>query len=156
MAISFVHRSDNPFSILLSTYSQNQAALAKKQATQLVQIAIGRRSLSDTVLILLIAYVSITVRNLSGDAGTGIAICQPLRRLAMNSSKCDELSNSQVPTEEIARRAYELWEARGCPAGDGTQDWDAAVAELTSRDNGSSGGLRHWWDRLRRSIVDRG
>lgn len=58
---------------------------------------------------------------------------------------------SQVSTEEIARRAYEIWESRGRPAGDGTQDWDAAVAELTER----RGGLRHWWERLRRSIAGR-
>jgi hypothetical protein len=61
---------------------------------------------------------------------------------------------NQVSTEEIARRAYELWEARGRPSGDGSEDWDAAVAELTSRRNGS-GGLRHWWERMRRSIVGR-
>jgi hypothetical protein len=62
---------------------------------------------------------------------------------------------NQVSTEEIARRAYELWEARGRPSGDGSEDWDAAVAELTSRHNGGSGGLRHWWERMRRSIVGR-
>ena len=44
----------------------------------------------------------------------------------------------EVSTEEIARRAYELWEARGRPAGDGSEDWDAAVAELTSRRNGTA------------------
>lgn len=59
---------------------------------------------------------------------------------------------SQVSTEEIARRAYEIWESRGRPVGDGTQDWDAAVAELTSQ---RRGGLRHWWERLRRSIAGR-
>lgn len=26
---------------------------------------------------------------------------------------------TDLPTEEIARRAYEIWEARGRPAGDG-------------------------------------
>ena len=59
-----------------------------------------------------------------------------------------------VPHEEVARRAYEIWEARGRPAGDGSQDWNAALAELTSS-NGRAGGLRHWWERLRRSIVGR-
>jgi hypothetical protein len=73
------------------------------------------------------------------------------RRFAMGRSQCE------VPTEEIARRAYELWEARGRPPGDGTEDWEAAVAELTSqcRRNGSAGGLWNWWDRMRRSIVGR-
>ncbi len=62
---------------------------------------------------------------------------------------------NQVPTEEIARRAYELWEARGRPQSDGSEDWDAALAELTFRRSSSVGGLRHWWERMRRSIVGR-
>ncbi len=61
--------------------------------------------------------------------------------------------HSEVSTEEIARRAYEIWEARGRPFGDGSEDWNAAVAELASRRNGSAGRLRHWWERMRRSIV---
>ena len=64
------------------------------------------------------------------------------------------VSGPAVPQAEIARRAYEIWESRGRPAGDGSQDWDAALAELSSRSNGS-GGIRHWWERLRRSIVGR-
>jgi Protein of unknown function (DUF2934) len=66
------------------------------------------------------------------------------RRLAMGRTECE------VRQEEIARRAYEIWEARGRPTGDGSEDWDAAVAELTSR---RGVGLRHWWERMRRSIV---
>jgi hypothetical protein len=62
------------------------------------------------------------------------------------------LTQPAVSEEEIARRAYEIWESRGRPEGDGSQDWDAAVAELCSRHNG---GIRHWWERLRRSIVGR-
>jgi hypothetical protein len=59
--------------------------------------------------------------------------------------------------EEIARRAYELWQARGCPPGDGTEDWERAVAELTSghRRNGSIGGLADWLARLRKKITGR-
>ena len=38
-----------------------------------------------------------------------------------------------VSEDAIAQRAYELWCERGCPdGGDGRQDWDAAVAELTA------------------------
>jgi len=59
----------------------------------------------------------------------------------------------EVSTEEIARRAYEIWEARGRPSGDGSEDWDAALAELTSRRG--TGGFWHWWERMRRSIVGR-
>ncbi len=41
---------------------------------------------------------------------------------------------SPVPNEPtrdmIARRAYEIWESRGCPAGSGVEDWLIAEAEL--------------------------
>lgn len=62
------------------------------------------------------------------------------------------IANPAVSHEEISRRAYEIWESRGRPEGDGSQDWDAALAELTRR---RSGGIRHWWERLRRSIAGR-
>jgi hypothetical protein len=59
----------------------------------------------------------------------------------------------EVTHEEIARRAYELWQARGCPAGDGNADWDAAVAELTSERRNGSGGLVAWLRRMRESLA---
>jgi hypothetical protein len=68
------------------------------------------------------------------------------------------VTHQHVPQEEIARRAYELWETRGCPPGDGTEDWERAVAELTSgcgRRNGSIGGLADWLARLRKTITGR-
>ena len=60
----------------------------------------------------------------------------------------------EVSTEAIARRAYELWQERGCPPGDGVADWQAAEAELRTP-NGShrtadERGLLNWWRRLRR------
>jgi len=63
----------------------------------------------------------------------------------------------EVPQEAIARRAYELWEARGCPSGDGTEDWERAVAELTSGNhrNGSAGGLLDWLARISKKITGR-
>lgn len=73
----------------------------------------------------------------------------------MGSTECASPMEHHLPHDEIARRAYEIWQARGCPPGDGSADWDAAVAELSRRQNGSSGGLRHWWERMRRSIVGR-
>jgi len=58
-----------------------------------------------------------------------------------------------VPEEEIARRAYELWEARGCPPGDGGDDWQTARAELIatriSRNGPEGRGLLSWWRRVR-------
>jgi hypothetical protein len=35
--------------------------------------------------------------------------------------------------EEIAARAYELWQARGCPEGSPQEDWFRATEELRSR-----------------------
>jgi hypothetical protein len=57
-----------------------------------------------------------------------------------------------VSQEEIARRAYELWQSRGCPPGDGSQDWQAAEAELIerrfSRDSAAGRGFASWWRRV--------
>jgi hypothetical protein len=38
---------------------------------------------------------------------------------------------TRLPSEQaIAERAYGRWQARGCPGGDGREDWFAAQAEL--------------------------
>lgn len=65
-----------------------------------------------------------------------------------------QTAEQDVSNEEIARRAYELWQSRGCPPGDGSQDWQAAEAELrAAKQNGS--GLWSWWCRLRNRITGR-
>ncbi|HEU5115858.1 MAG TPA: DUF2934 domain-containing protein [Isosphaeraceae bacterium] len=44
------------------------------------------------------------------------------------------LGNRSAPTQhEIARRAYELWEAAGRPEGDGLGDWFEAERQLAAR-----------------------
>lgn len=67
------------------------------------------------------------------------------------STQCD------VPQDEIARRAYEIWQNRGCPAGDGSQDWRAAEAELAAARNGRNGStryrLRSLWGRMRQKVA---
>jgi hypothetical protein len=35
-----------------------------------------------------------------------------------------------ISDEAIAKRAYEIWEARGRPQGDGTDDWQLAKKQL--------------------------
>lgn len=35
--------------------------------------------------------------------------------------------------EVVARRAYQIWQRHGCPAGTAFQDWLAAETELRSR-----------------------
>jgi hypothetical protein len=62
-------------------------------------------------------------------------------------------AESIVSEEEIARRAYERWQERGCPPGDGSEDWIAAERELVAKRfdrNGSTGrGILNWWRRVR-------
>jgi hypothetical protein len=69
----------------------------------------------------------------------------------MPTTQCD------VSQDEIAQRAYEIWQARGCPDGDGSQDWQAAEAELITarvRRNGSTQRrLRSIWGRVRQKIA---
>jgi hypothetical protein len=69
----------------------------------------------------------------------------------MNTAQCD------VPQDEIARRAYEIWQERGCPEGSGDQDWQAArdqlVAERISRNGSTQDRLRTLWNRLREKIA---
>jgi hypothetical protein len=65
---------------------------------------------------------------------------------------------SHVTKEEIAQRAYEIWQARGCPASDGRDDWKAAEAELTTERIGRNGStqhrLRNWWSRVRHKVAN--
>ena len=69
------------------------------------------------------------------------------------------MTTSQAPVsqEEIARRAYEIWQARGCPEGDGNDNWRAAEAELTAGRVGRNGStqqrLQSWWSRVRQKIA---
>jgi Protein of unknown function (DUF2934) len=57
-----------------------------------------------------------------------------------------------VSREEIARRAYEIWQSRGCPSSDGTDEWQAAEAELTaariSRNGSTQERVQTWWSRV--------
>lgn len=39
-----------------------------------------------------------------------------------------------ISKERIAKRAQELWEARGCPRSDGVDEWMAAERELRRGD----------------------
>jgi len=46
----------------------------------------------------------------------------------MFKKKSEDLQT--VADEAVAQRAYEIWEARGCPEGDGSDNWQAAKVEL--------------------------
>lgn len=68
-------------------------------------------------------------------------------------------TRTSVSHDEIARRAYEIWQSRGCPPGDGSEDWQAAEAELlaarTDRNGTTQDRLRGWWARFRQKIAGR-
>lgn len=42
----------------------------------------------------------------------------------------EQVRRSGPMREIIARRAYHIWETRGCPAGTATEDWLQAEAEM--------------------------
>ena len=66
-------------------------------------------------------------------------------------------TQSEVPQDEIARRAYEIWQNRGCPTGDGSQDWRAAEAELVAtrieRNGSTQDRVRSLWSRIRQKVA---
>jgi len=68
-------------------------------------------------------------------------------------------SKQIVSDDEIARRAYEIWQSRGCPPSDGSQDWQTAKAELlanrVSRNGSTQQRLQSWWGRVRQNFAGR-
>lgn len=85
--------------------------------------------------------------------------------------------STSIDKEEVARRAYEIWESRGCPPGDGIDDWNSALAELlaaepatdqthvcgidgervnppsTPRNEAEQRGIRVWFTRMSRNLL---
>lgn len=68
-----------------------------------------------------------------------------------------ETAQAHLSEQEIARRAYEIWQARGCPPSDGQEDWEAAKDELTAariaRSNSTQHRIQTWWNRVRQKIA---
>ncbi|HEX4415057.1 MAG TPA: DUF2934 domain-containing protein [Lacipirellulaceae bacterium] len=66
-------------------------------------------------------------------------------------------TQSTISKDEITRRAYEIWQSRGCPPGDGSEDWRTAEDELTAMRIGRNGStqirMQTWWERMRDKIV---
>lgn len=66
-------------------------------------------------------------------------------------------SQPVISEDEIAKRAYAIWQARGCPPGDGNDDWQAAKAELSAARVGRNGStqqrLQSWWTRVREKLT---
>lgn len=61
-----------------------------------------------------------------------------------------------ISKDEIACRAYDIWQARGCPPGDGAADWHAAEAELLAarvhRGTSTQQRVQSWWQRVREKV----
>lgn len=54
-----------------------------------------------------------------------------------------------ITDQMIADRAYQIWQARGCPQGDGRADWELARQQLESENCAAWGSLRRIIARLR-------
>lgn len=67
------------------------------------------------------------------------------------------ITQTHISDDQIACRAYEIWQKRGCPAGDGREDWHAAVAELSSarvcRSESTQQRMQSWWSRVREKFA---
>jgi hypothetical protein len=50
---------------------------------------------------------------------------------------------SKLSESEVRRRAYELWQAEGCPDGHAEEFWHRACAELASTETGYDDALEH-------------
>ena len=42
----------------------------------------------------------------------------------------NRVQRPEIVDKAIAQRAYELWQQRGCPEGDGADDWQTARDQL--------------------------
>jgi hypothetical protein len=57
--------------------------------------------------------------------------------------------SSQITDQMISQRAYLIWQSRGCPQGDGSNDWELARQQLERENRGALGSLRRIIARLR-------
>jgi hypothetical protein len=60
----------------------------------------------------------------------------PRRNVATRQE--ETLEPERVSEIEIAARAYEIWQSRGCPIGSAEEDWFQAERELTTQKTTSS------------------
>lgn len=51
----------------------------------------------------------------------------------MSAGSSAYAAEQQLSHEDIARLAYSLWQARGCPLGNSEEDWMRAEEELRRR-----------------------
>ena len=70
-----------------------------------------------------------------------------MKRTAKHSEPRDPTPNSTELTDRISRRAYELFEARGCEHGHDREDWLQAEAEIFAERQTGMGGEPETVDR---------
>ncbi len=58
-------------------------------------------------------------------------------------------TSMHISNETIAERAYQIWQSRGCPQGDGSDNWELAREQLARESRGGWGSLRRIIARLR-------
>ena len=60
-----------------------------------------------------------------------------------------QFTGQEISDDAISQRAYEIWQARGCPEGTSDEDWQTAKEELTAeRRQNCDASRRPAWLRL--------
>ena len=81
-----------------------------------------------------------TVKKPSAGSKKTAAQNPPVKSAAAARSKGEKpATNSRPPTEEIAARAYRIWQQQGCPEGREEQHWSQAEQEILGADSNSFG-----------------
>src|SRR4051812_27841274 len=99
-------------------YENRQSAVEMRDAPEHAHLAAGQHAQQD----------HLTAAELSRRASEHLADAPPGTFLPTTGHGVTAFGH-----EDIARRAHELWIARGCPAGSPDQDWFEAVKELRER-----------------------
>jgi hypothetical protein len=55
-----------------------------------------------------------------------------------NTKRIAQSTAAIIAADEIAARAYQLWNERGCPIGSFDEDWFRAKAELNKRNEAAA------------------
>ncbi len=99
-------------------------------------LGVSHRLLSPNLSKPLVSLVCIGITHAQGLDCLDIRLPSPRPLLVEHEGKtmpdqCTDTSAcAAITEEEIAKRAYELWESRGCPLGNGESDWQTARKQL--------------------------
>lgn len=65
-----------------------------------------------------------------------------------------ERFSQQPPRQLIARRAFQLWQSHGCPAGTAEDDWLQAEEEMRRGGSSRSASTEHVWPAACDPLID--